>query len=118
MQVHLDPRAAETIRPWVTSDERVPLESVAALPDRSLGTYRQVLEAAGHEIVAVDVTTPDVAATGLRVVRTVVPGLVSNFPAAFPFNGRRRLQDAAVELGWRDTPLAEDDLNVFPLPHA
>ncbi|TDD64025.1 hypothetical protein E1262_29405 [Jiangella aurantiaca] len=118
MQVHLDPRAVDTVRPWIASDERRPLGDVPRLPDRSLATYRRLIETAGHEIVAVDVTTPDVAAAGLRVVRTVVPGLVSNFPAAFPFNGHRRLQDEPVRLGWRDRPLPEDDLNLFPLPHA
>lgn len=118
LQVHLDPRALDAVRPWITSDERRPLADVPRLPDRSLATYRRLIETTGYEIVAVDVTTPDVAATGLRVVRTVVPGLVSNFPAAFPFNGHRRLQDEPVRLGWRDEPLSEDELNLFPLPHA
>jgi ribosomal protein S12 methylthiotransferase accessory factor len=118
MQLHLDPRARETVRPWTLAGPRRPLESVPSLPDRGLGTYQHLVERAGYEIVVVDLTTPDVAASGLRVVRVVVPGLVSNFPAAFPFTGHRRLQDAPVDLGWRDEPLPEHELNAFPLPHA
>ena len=41
-----------------------------------------------------------------------------NAPAAFPFLGLGRVQELAVELGWRSTPLPEADLNYFPLPHA
>jgi ribosomal protein S12 methylthiotransferase accessory factor len=52
------------------------------------------------------------------VVRVFVPGLIGNFCAAFPYQGKGRLRDAAVELGWRSAPLAEEEINVFPLPHA
>ncbi|WP_166355678.1 YcaO-like family protein [Phytoactinopolyspora limicola] len=118
MQVHLDPRARATVRPWTLAGPRRPLESVPSLPDRSLATYRHLVERAGYEIIVVDLTTPDVAASGLRVVRVIVPGLVSNFPAAFPFTGHGRLQTAPVDLGWRDEPLDEAELTLFPLPHA
>jgi ribosomal protein S12 methylthiotransferase accessory factor len=52
------------------------------------------------------------------VVRVLIPGLAPNFASAFPFQGRGRLRQAAVDLGWRDTPLAEDEINLFPLAHA
>jgi ribosomal protein S12 methylthiotransferase accessory factor len=80
--------------------------------------YRRIVEARGYEILYTDVTTPDVALTGISVVRVTIPGLVPNFPAAFPFLGRRRIQQASVDLGWRRTALAEDELNYAPLPHA
>uniref|UniRef100_UPI0006E17723 YcaO-like family protein n=1 Tax=Streptomyces graminilatus TaxID=1464070 RepID=UPI0006E17723 len=50
--------------------------------------------AAGHQAVVVDVTTPDVRAAGLRVVRVVVPGLYSNTAAGLPFLGGTRLTAA------------------------
>jgi hypothetical protein len=65
-----------------------------------------------------DVTTPDVAAAGLSVTRTLVPGTIANFPAGFPILGRRVAQDSAVRLGWRSEPMAEEDLTAIPLPHA
>jgi ribosomal protein S12 methylthiotransferase accessory factor len=43
----------------------------------------------GYRVVSVDVTTPDVLAAGLRVVRVVVPGLYSNAAAGLPFLGGR-----------------------------
>ncbi|MCA9863720.1 MAG: hypothetical protein KC432_11890, partial [Thermomicrobiales bacterium] len=66
----------------------------------------------------IDITTPDIASAGLRVVRVIAPGTVGNAPAAFPFLGRDRVRRIPVELGWRETALDEDELNYFPLPHA
>lgn len=116
-QVYLDPRAVERVAPWTQS---LPQRSFAEVPragERTLQNYRQRVEARGYEIVAVDVTSPDAALAGYSAVRVIVPGLVTNFPAAFPHWGKRRIQDAAVRLGWRRQPLAEEELNPFPLPH-
>lgn len=117
-QLFLDPRAAEIVRPWVDTPTTRSMDSLPRLPDRTLGTYQKTVERRGYEIVYVDITTQDVAKTGFRVLRVLIPGLVPNFPAAFPFLGRRRIQDMPVSLGWREHPLAEEDLNYFPLPHA
>ncbi|MFE0153609.1 YcaO-like family protein [Nonomuraea sp. NPDC059007] len=117
-QVFLDPRAADTVRPWLDTPATRTMDDLPRLPDRSLSTYQRLVEARGYEIVYVELTTQDVAKAGLRVVRVLIPGLVPNFPAAFPFLGRRRIQDHPVSLGWRDRPLAEEELNYFPLPHA
>ncbi|MFC8190287.1 YcaO-like family protein [Cellulomonas sp. NPDC057328] len=117
-QVYLDPRAGRRVEHLLAPAATRRLEDLPRLPDRSAATYRAAVEAAGLEVVVVDLTTPDVASTGMRVVRVLVPGTVGNAPAAFPFLGRRRVQDLAVELGWRETPLAEHELLTFPLPHA
>ena len=117
-QVYLDPRAIERVRPWLQPCGTITCDDLPVLAERSADHYRALVEHAGLEVFCVDLTTPDVAASGLRVVRIVVPGLVPNFPAAFPFLGRRRLQDEAVELGWRERPLGEHELNLFPLAHA
>jgi ribosomal protein S12 methylthiotransferase accessory factor len=117
-QVFLDPAARLRVAPWVDVPEERDLAQLPSPGPRCLDTYRRCLEATGCEIFYADVTTPDVAGTGLTVVRALVPGLVANAPAAFPCLGRRRVQDTAVRLGWRESPLDEQDLNYFPLPHA
>ena len=48
----------------------------------------------GHGPVSVDVTTAEVRAQGLAVVRVVAPGLYGNTPAAFPYLGGPRLASA------------------------
>jgi len=116
-QINLDPRARARVSPWLDVDEGRPLGAVGALGDRDLSTYQRRLEARGYEVLYADLTTPDVAACGLRVVRVVAPGLVANFPAAFPAWGRDRVREHAALLGWGDAP-DEDELNVFPLPYA
>ncbi|MFC7619270.1 YcaO-like family protein [Microlunatus sp. GCM10028923] len=123
MQFYLDTRAVDQARAWTLAGTQgptpaVPIAAVPSLPDRTLATYRDRVEQRGYEIIVVDITTSDIAPSGHRAVRVLVPGLVSNFPAAFPFHGNRRLQDGPVALGWRDEPLAEHELELFPLPHA
>ena len=117
-QVHLDPVAQDLVRPWTDGQLTVAASDLPRLPGGGLAELRAAVEARGHEIFYADITTPDVAHCGLTVVRVVVPGLVPNFPAAFPYLGNGVVQQAAVDLGWRTTPLPEDGLNHVPLPHA
>jgi ribosomal protein S12 methylthiotransferase accessory factor len=118
LQIHLDPRAADQVRPWADTLATTSLDDVPALPGSSLQDYVSVIEREGYEIFYADLTTPDVALCGMYVVRVMVPGLVCNFSSAFPYQGRGKLRRAAVELGWRGGALDEDEINLFPLPHA
>jgi ribosomal protein S12 methylthiotransferase accessory factor len=115
-QVNLDPRARAVVSPWLDVPESRSLRDVPSLAARDLPTYQRLVEGRGYEILYADLTTPDVAACGLRVVRAIVPGLVPNFPAAFPAWGLGRVRTHAESLGWPTT--AEEDLNTFPLPYA
>jgi len=117
-QFYLDPRARGRISHIIDTDRTERRWSDQDLPDRSLETYRRRVEAKGYEVISVDVTSPDVASTGMRVVRVLIPGLVPNFPAGFPHLGGARLQSVPVELGLRPDPLPADALNRLPLPHA
>ena len=65
---------------------------------------RALVESRGMEFLALDQTRPDI---GMPVARTVVPGM-RHFWARF---APGRLYDVPVELGWRDAPAAEEDLN-------
>lgn len=117
-QVHLDPRAVKRVAPLLERSATRRLADLPRLSERTPAAYQTALEAAGHEVIIVDITSPDIASIGMAVVRAIVPGTVGNAPAAFPFLGRGRVQDLAVELGWRTERLAERDLNYFPIPHA
>ncbi len=117
-QFYLDPRAIERVRPWIDVPATLHFADIPTLPDRSLAAYRQRLAALGFELFWLDLTPPDLAVVGLKVVRVVIPGLVPNFPAAFPATGGGRVQQVPLLLGWRNTPRAEEDLNYMPLPGA
>lgn len=117
-QVHLDPRAVKRVAPLLERPVTRTFADAPRLVERTPDAYRSALEAVGHEVIIIDVTSPDIASTGMAVVRAIVPGTVGNAPAAFPFLGNGRVQDLAVGLGWRQTPLAESELNYFPIPHA
>lgn len=117
-QFYLDPRAIEAVRSWVDLPPTQLIEDVPLLADRSLATYQERVEARGYEIFYCDLTTPDLRMAGWHVVRVIIPGLMPEFPAAFPHTGRERAQRAAVQLGWRNAPLDEDELNYLPIPYA
>ena len=69
---------------------------------------RALVEARGMEFLVLDQTRPDI---GMPVARVIVPGL-RHFWERF---GPGRLFDVPVAMGWRETPLAEPDLNPAPV---
>jgi ribosomal protein S12 methylthiotransferase accessory factor len=74
------------------------------------------LREAGLDLVAVDLTTPDVARRGMTVARAVVPGAQ---PIGFGRTGLRlggpRLYQAPVRMGYMASEPTEASLN--PDPH-
>ncbi|MEM7356551.1 MAG: YcaO-like family protein, partial [Acidobacteriota bacterium] len=93
MQIHLDPAMREPLEARLSGGPERRLEELPVI-----GTTRDALVAhlvdQDYHPIAVDVTTPDVAPTGLSVVRVVVPGLYGNAPAAFPYLGGARMAGA------------------------
>ena len=69
---------------------------------------RALVEARGMEFLVLDQTRPDI---GMPVARVIVPGLRHFWERFAP----GRLFDVPVEMGWRDRPLAETDLNPVPV---
>ena len=69
---------------------------------------RALVEARSMEFLVLDQTRPDI---GMPVVRVIVPGM-RHFWARFATG---RLYDVPVEMGFRDKPLAEADLNPTPV---
>lgn len=118
-QVWLDPRLHPALEPLLEAAGPFPLAGVPALAgeDRRAALLER-LAAHGLRAYSAEVTTPDVASCGLSVVRVIVPGLVPNAPAAFPYLGCPRLYTEPARLGWSDRPLEEDELVRTPLPHA
>jgi ribosomal protein S12 methylthiotransferase accessory factor len=82
------------------------IEAVARrLADRGLSAY------------AVDITSPDVAEAGLRVVHAVAPELCAlDVVEGARFLGGRRMYEAAYEVGLVSHPLTPADLNPDPHP--
>jgi ribosomal protein S12 methylthiotransferase accessory factor len=86
---------------------REPSELVEQLCDR--------IEAAGSSAYAVDVTAPDVAELGVRVVKTVAPELcMLDVPHGARFLGNPRLRIAAAATGFVPAPDLNPDPHPFP----
>ena len=69
---------------------------------------RALVEARGMEFLVLDQTRPDI---GMPVVRAIVPGLRHFWERLAP----GRLYDVPVEMGRRERPLAEGELNPVPV---
>ena len=85
-------------------------------------TMAQVVQKAtdtGGRVGYADITPPDIAALGPRVVRVIISGFQ---PITFGYGqgrlGGPRLYQAPVDWGLRDTPLDETGLNPCPHPLA
>ncbi|MEW2368052.1 YcaO-like family protein [Streptomyces sp. NPDC006656] len=114
LQLYLDPAVQARFEAELAIALREGTASAPAEPVPSGRPAAETLHAltarlheAGHQVVAVDVTTPDVRAAGLHVVRVIVPGLYSNTAAGMPFLGGERLGAA----------LKGDPRRELPLPH-
>lgn len=81
-----------------------PREPPAMNPDEQLALVVSHLLAANLNPVAVDLSRPDVT---LHTARAIVPGLRHIWNRRAP----GRLYEVPVRLGWRETSLAEDELN-------
>src|SRR5262249_10854650 len=102
-----DPYLAPDVRaPLLTLGDYLPL-AIGDLYD-DICSCARALEERGLEVFLLDQTRPD---AGLHVVRVIVPGL-RHFWARF---APGRLYDVPVKLGWLPRPLAEDELNPFPI---
>ncbi|WP_267594673.1 YcaO-like family protein [Carbonactinospora thermoautotrophica] len=114
VQVWLDHRLHPLMRRF---SEPAELVDVAAIPSGSEAELYARLAEGGHRVVTVDLTTPDIAETPLRVARVAVSGLIPNAPAAFPYLGYPRWTEAALRRGWRDRPVTPDTFTFAPPPH-
>ncbi|MGH2942016.1 MAG: YcaO-like family protein, partial [Solirubrobacteraceae bacterium] len=111
-QLYLDPRMREHLARITGAPRWIePGELQHVVGDEREALLRRLTER-GHRVISVDVTTSDVAAAGLHVVRVLVPGLYPNAPAACPFLGGSRLYEPLAG-GPR---LAVDDLVRAPIP--
>ena len=69
---------------------------------------RGLIEARGMELLVLDQTRPDI---GMPVVRVIVPGMRHFWERLAP----GRLYDVPVDMGLRESPLAETELNPTPV---
>jgi ribosomal protein S12 methylthiotransferase accessory factor len=116
-QLYLDPCMLRFVERLLTCPDSRPLAALPSISGDRRAVIIERLVAHGLRAYSADLTTADVAQTGLRVVRVMVPGLYGNFPAAFPLLGGERLSSEPVRLGWQAHPPTEDEFCLAPMPH-
>jgi ribosomal protein S12 methylthiotransferase accessory factor len=102
------------------SVERVDVRELPSLAGDMPAQIESLLdrvEACSSSAYAVDVTAPDIASLGVRVVKTVAPELcMLDVPHGARFLGNRRLLIAAAQCGLRARELTPDEINPDPHP--
>jgi ribosomal protein S12 methylthiotransferase accessory factor len=106
LQLHLDPTMQAAFEAQLATASATEVQNDWN-PPRDLAETGQRLVRGGHRAISVDVTTDDVRAAGLHVVRVVVPGYYSISAAGLPFLGGIRLPRV----------LAGRTPCLLPLPH-
>lgn len=103
-------------QPYLAPDPDQPLKTAQDYPKRwgndireDVMTCVEIVKAAGMETLVLDQTRPDI---GLNVVKAIVPGM-RHFWSRF---GLGRLYDVPVQLGWRDAPTPETEMNPMAMP--
>jgi IS605 OrfB family transposase len=92
IQLYLDPSMKAHLDEHLRNATLRTFDQLPKGRSRERTDYLECLRAVPTPLLAVDVTTADVAACGLWVVRVIAPGLCTNTPAAFPLLGNQRLQ--------------------------
>ena len=105
LQLHLDPAIQELFETEL--DDAVIDTGPVWDPPADLAAAVRRLDAVGHRVVSVDVTTDDVRTAGLHVARILVPGFYSNSAVGLPFLGGARLGRS----------LAGRPPRLVPMPH-
>lgn len=120
--LYADPSAAATGMRFLREVPRQLWPDVVptlAQGDDDLAELTRSLAGVAPDVLAVDVTPPDVAGLGLRVVRGVVPGFVPIwFGADRARLGGRRLLEMPSRIGLRSRPARLDEMNLDPHPLA
>jgi len=120
LRFYCPPEAKEAARFLWSGPDQVDLTDLDRLPAGGaddlgdLGALVAAVAATGEDVVAVDLTSPDVAELGLRVVRVVVPGFHPlQMGHANRCLGGTRLPRALQEAGW---PAGTDNPYPHPFP--
>lgn len=116
LQVNLDPKIRSRCLEFLEPEGKYQSESTFERNSREMCTR---IQESGFDVYTVDLTTPDVASTGLCVLRALVPGMLPNFPTAYrPLGGMNWIKKYSESVGWKKIPKSEEDINLLPLPYA
>ena len=84
---------------------------------RDLERTVEILAARDLEIIALDLTSPDVAECGYHVARVMIPELQPlDADHLHRFMGGRRLYEVPQRMGYADGPTNIESLNIYPHP--
>jgi ribosomal protein S12 methylthiotransferase accessory factor len=100
---------------WVKAADVAPAHQLTDVKD-DIDHCVQLLADNGLEVIAIDLTTPDVEGLGFKVVKVLIPGMQPiDFGPQWHLGGKR-LYEAPARMGYEGTAREPWHLNLFPHP--
>ncbi|MGE5580725.1 MAG: YcaO-like family protein [Bacillota bacterium] len=104
----------------LNSEQEVELAAIGGPPPETVPARLQrcvdILSSRGYDVIAVDVTTPDIREVGFHVVRVLVPGLQPmDMDHNYRYLGGKRLYEAPLAMGCFNRRRSPEEMN--PVPH-
>jgi ribosomal protein S12 methylthiotransferase accessory factor len=100
---------------WIKAADVAPAHQLTDVKD-DIDHCVRLLEDNGLEVIAVDLTTPEVEALGFKVVKVLIPGTQPiDFGPRWHLGGQR-LYDAPARMGYPGAAREPWHLNLFPHP--
>ncbi len=115
----VDPALGKSLEFLNPSGKQISIQDIKNIYDENMVNNIQSLVDKLNEkdlnVVVKDLTTVDVDEVGFKVVRVVVPGMQPlDVNHACRHLGGTRLYEAPCQMGLKNLPLAEEDLNPYP----
>jgi ribosomal protein S12 methylthiotransferase accessory factor len=107
------------IYPWIQNRKRIKFKKMKSLSTKNINNdlsfVLKCLKEQNHKVYYVDVTRPEVARYGFKVLKVIIPSLHPLYlDEPFPYLGGERLYNLPVKLGFKKNKLKEDQLNKIP----
>lgn len=121
VQLFASPKMRQHLMFLTDAPSVVNLSSLEAVPKENVNDRIKrcvnLLSSKRYDVIVVDVTTPDVAEVGFRVVHVLVPGLQPlDMNHNWRYLGGKRLYEVPVRMGFADRTKSEEELNCIPHP--
>jgi len=107
------------IKPWITNKRRIKFSDLKSLSsDRTktdLSYILDILKKTKHKVYYADVTRPEVAKYGFKVLKVVIPSLHPLYlDEPYPYLGGKRIYEVPLKIGLKEKVLTEKELNKIP----
>jgi len=115
----VDPTLEQSMNFIDASDEQISVQDIQNRHDdssvKNIKHLVSKLDEKNLNVIVKDLTTVDIDEAGFKVIRVVIPGMQPlDIKHAYRYLGGTRLYEVPCQMGLRDQPLTEEEVNPYP----